>query len=572
MQLRKYQQEAVESVFRYFSKTNLPANASPVIKLPTGSGKSLVIAALTKRLVEEYDCRVIMATHRAELIKQNLGDLLRYWPEADCGIYSASIGKRESNRRIIFAGIQSAFRNFSEFGHRDILIVDEAHMINPNEGTSYQKFIDGLRLVNNDVRLIGLTATPYRIGQGLITQGSNALFTSICYDANERDLIAQGFLSPLVSVGRGLVDTSTIRKTALDFASDELDLAFNVDQITGTVASDIVKEFKSGERKKALVYGTSIKHANNLAEAIRNKGLIAVVVDGSTEQEEREKIYAAFREGEIHCLCSCDVLTTGFNVPAVDLIAVVRATISTSLYVQILGRGMRIAPGKFDCLILDYGENVKRHGPIDEIKIKPKQPRGEGGKAPFKYCSNCGAECHAVARTCAHCDHEFPAIEKKASNKASHLQPLSNGTQKEFKHTIVKPEQRWICKSTIVRKHFKKGVKDAPPTVRVDYFGDENHFGLIASQWLCPEHQGFARNSFERFWRTNAKNNAIPMNCDELLQRFDELGEIVEVITQEKEDSEFVEVKRIICKPKEKKEKPKDEIDPLHFFDDDLPF
>jgi DNA repair protein RadD len=535
MQLRKYQQEAVDSVFAYFAKSNLPPLASPAIKLPTGSGKSLVIAAIVKRAIEEYDCRILMATHRAELIDQNRNDLLKYYPEADIGIYSASLGARNKKNRIIYCGVQSAVKRFDEFGFRDIMLIDEAHLVNAESGTQYERFISGLRRNNEDMRCVGLTATPYRQDQGLITQGKDALFNSICYSANELDLINQGYLSPLVTGKTITVDTDGIKKTSIDFNMAELDLAFNVDAVTTTVVKDIVDAFAQG-RKKALVYGVSIEHCHKLKEAIRETGLIAEVITGEDSREKRKSIYEAFHDGAIHCLVSCDVLTTGFNEPAVDLIVLVRATISTALYVQILGRGMRIHPEKKDCCILDYGGNIARHGPIDQIKIKPKQKKGEGD-APTKTCKACGGDNHAAARTCQYCDAEFPAPEKKASNFASNLAPISSGKNR---HTIEEPQEKWIVKDVNVMRHRKRVDDGKPPTVRIDFYGDDMMIHKIVSQWLCPEHDGFAQRNFANWWRKYAKTS-VPSTCDEVILRWNEMPKILDVTTKKTENN-FKEV------------------------------
>jgi DNA repair protein RadD len=177
-----------------------------------------------------------------------------------------------------------------------------------------------------------------------------------------------------------------------EFAANDLELASDVDKINDAVAGDIKKALDSG-RTSALVFGTSVAHARRLANATRMQGISTETITGDTPPGERDVIIAAFKSRKLNCITSCDVLTTGFDAPVVDVIALVRPTMSPSLYVQMVGRGMRTAEGKTDCLLLDYGGNIARHGPIDNVRVRPRPP-GEGD-APVKICPECCACCAA---------------------------------------------------------------------------------------------------------------------------------------------------------------------------------
>jgi DNA repair protein RadD len=219
---------------------------------------------------------------------------------------------------------------------------------------------------------------------------------------------------------------------------------------------------------------------------------------GDTPSAQREAIINDFKAGRIQCLTNANVLTTGFNAPAVDLIAMLRPTKSAGLYVQIVGRGCRLAPGKTDCLVLDFAGNIARHGPIDAIK--PKTPKaGEDGDAPTKACPECDSIVHAAVRQCPDCGHMFPEPQIKIDAKASTLDILSGGP----------PE--WVPVTRVsYARHDKTGK---PPSLRVDYWsGLSSH-----SEWVCIEHQGYARQKAASWWANRAPGLPLPRGVDEAL-------------------------------------------------------
>lgn len=543
MEKRWYQTEAVEAPFAYWSKEGLPDLASPCIEIPTGGGKSAVIGWTVRRLVEEHGARVIVATHRSELIEQDAHDMREVWPEAPIGIYSATLNKREWHSRVVIAGVQSAYRNAAKFGHRDVLIIDEAHLVSSDEGGQYWRLIEGLRKINPDMRLIGYTATPYRMGQGYVTSGDGALFSAIPYRVSVRKLIDDGFLAPLITGSvSASIDITDVATRAGEFVARDLELACNIQEITDHVADDVHAALLSG-RRLALVYGVSVAHASFLRNALRMRGVPSEMIDGAMDRPARRAIIAAFRAGEIRALTSCDVLTTGFNVPAVDVVALVRPTQSTALYVQIIGRGMRTSPGKADALVLDYGGNIARHGPVDAIRVKAKEKRDSGDAlAPVKECPTCCADVPTAVRECPHCGHAFPPPQRKANKAASYLPALS----------IKMPMQKSThdVGSYTIQLHRKRSG-DGPPTVRVDYFeaDSSNHIGeKIASEWLCVEHEPgtFPHRKWVQWWRDNVGAKDIPGTAVDAVSRLNtgELPKIVKVVVEP--DAEFTRVVKLI--------------------------
>ena len=538
MKLRDYQQEAVDAVLAYWGK----GGANPLVEVPTGGGKSAILGELARVVVGECGGRVVIATHRAELIEQDAAACRRVWPMAPLAVWSASLNKR-GVAPITVCGVQTVARKARDLGVVDVLIVDEAHLIPPEGAGQYQTLVRGLREVNPALRIVGLTATPYRLGQGYLTQGEGALFSSIVYRVEIPRLVAAGHLAPLVTGAVGAqIDTSTLAIRAGEFAMRDLELAADIAEVTECVADDVAAALAAG-RTSALLFGCSVAHAEHLAEALAARGTECAVITGETDQFTRQAIIGRFRRRELAALASCDVLTTGFDAPCVDTLAVVRATASPSLYVQIVGRGMRPAEGKTDCLVLDYGGNIARHGPVDEIKIRPKS-KGEGGM-PWKICDNCSAVQPAGARVCSECDYEFPEPEKRANTEASALPVLSTGAigggPASTKHAIGE---------TQFHVH-KKRSGDGPPTVRVDYYGAEPEGASsawvptkVASEWICVEHEGFAHSKAAKWWALHV-GTRMPATVAEAVERLraGEMPSVVEIETRP--DGDYTRVVRL---------------------------
>ena len=339
MKLRDYQSAAVDAVIAYWER----GGTNPLVEVPTGGGKSAILGELARVIVQECGGRVVIATHRAELIEQDAAACRRVWPDAPVGVYSASLGQR-SVKAITVCGVQSIAKRAGILGRVDVLIVDEAHLISPDGGTQYRRLIETLRRENPALRVVGLTATPYRLGQGYLTQGLDALFSSIVYRCAIPDLISQGYLSPLVTGDASTtVDTSTVGHNAGEFVLRDLELAADVASVTERVADDVAAAIREGGRTSALLFGVGVGHAAHLRDAMIERGISCELIVGETEQIVRQAVIAKFRRRELTAIASCDVLTTGFDAPIVDVLAVVRPTCSASLWVQMVGRGMRVA-------------------------------------------------------------------------------------------------------------------------------------------------------------------------------------------------------------------------------------
>lgn len=499
LELRPYQTAAIDGLYRYWADRK---GDNPIIVAPTGSGKSLIIAHLIKDAMSYPGTRVLMLTHVKELIQQNADELLGLCPELkdDIGFYSASLKKKVLRKPITFAGIQSIHkRAYDIVPAPDLVIVDEAHLIPKTDGTRYNKFLADLRTCNPGVKVVGLTATPYRLDSGWLHEGENAIFDGIAYDIPVADLMEQGFLAPVISKsGVKTIDLSNVGKRGGEYIESELAKAASDPELVTETVAEIVRY--GAERKAWLVFACGVNHAELLRAEFKTHGIEADVVTGADSMGDRADKIERFRRGESKCLINVNVLTTGFNVPHVDLVAMVRATESTGLYIQIVGRGTRIAPGKENCLVLDYGDNVMRHGFIDKIKPKIKG-KSQDGEAPVKKCPECLTVNHAAVRLCIECGFQFPPPQFNHGTKAYSGAMISTQVQAE-----------WVDVDDVGYARWRKEGK--PDSIRVTYY-----CGLIkVSEWLCPDHGGYAA---ERYHKRMPSLGATAMTTEDAMNECD---------------------------------------------------
>jgi DNA repair protein RadD len=406
--LRDYQQRTIDQLYSWFEAGH---SGNPCLVLPTGSGKSHIVAALCKDALQNWpETVVLMLTHVKELIEQNAEKMRQHWPGAPMGIYSASIGKKQLGEPITFAGIQSIRTKARKIGHVDLVIIDECHLVNHKDEGGYRQFLSELMVINPALRVVGLTATPYRLGHGLITD-KPALFDALIEPVSIEELVFKGYLANLRSkVTKSRLDTTGVHKRGGEFIESELQSAVDTDDNNQRVVREVID--LAGDRKAWLFFCTGVKHAMHIAEVLRQQGITAECVTGETPKKERETILAAFKRGEIKALTNANVLTTGFDYPDIDLVAMLRPTMSASLYVQMAGRGMRVKSHTDHCLVLDFAGVVATHGPI--TNVQPPKKAGDGnGEAPVKVCDNCGELVHISVMVCPACGHAFPEPERK---------------------------------------------------------------------------------------------------------------------------------------------------------------
>ena len=500
MELRYYQKEAIDSIFKYF-ETN---DGNPIVALPTGTGKSLCIAGFMETVVKAWPFqRFMVLTHVKELISQNYKTLLRIWPTAPAGVYSSGLGKREAAHTIIFGGVASVVNRVEMFGHRDLLLIDEAHLLSPNDGTMYQKVIEQMRILNQNLKVIGFTATPYRLGQGMLTDGG--VFTDICYDKTNmrgfNELLEAGYLSRLVTPGniKTQLDVSGVKlDSSGDYKKNELQAAVDKNDVTIKALTELCRFGQ--DRKLWLIFASGIEHAEHIAELLNEWGIATAVVHSKMKESRDEAIQAA-KSGEIRCLVNNNILTTGVDIPHIDLIGMLRPTVSPGLWIQMLGRGTRICEGKDNCLVLDFAGNTKRLGPIND-PIIPRKKGTRSGTAPIKLCPQCDVLLHASARICDNCGYEFPRYPK-ITRAASEHELIRTGF----------PETKWIGVTGVYYgKHQKSGKS---PCVKVSY-----QCGLrVFTEYVFPEGKGL---KFSKWWQGRSEA-PVPNTVDEFFKLMEHL-------------------------------------------------
>lgn len=514
MLLRSYQREAIDNAWTWLREQP----GSPLVVLPTGAGKSAVLTTMCREAVESWNGRVLVLTHVKELLEQLYETINRVWVSdlgrAPVGLYSAGLGKRETDQPVIIAGIQSVYRRGTEIGRFDLVLVDEAHLIPKDGDGMYLSLLETLRVINPNLRLVGLTATPYRLDSGWLF-GEGCLFAGICHDTPVRKLIDEGFLSPLRGKDGGAPGLAGVHKRGGEFIADELE-AVMIDEDRVAAAIEEIAKF-GADRRAWLIFCCGVKHAHMVADRLKAASSAGVaVVTGDTPAVERAELVRAYKARELRCLVNVNVLTTGFDAPHVDLVALLRPTCSPGLYYQMVGRGLRRAAGKTDCLILDLGGNIARHGPVDAIRVRSKhqQADAEPGEAPTKTCPTCREILPAAARMCNACGFEFPRELAKHAAKADTSAPLT--VYEETWHDVQMVD--WCV-------HTKRDAPPtAPKTLRLIYsYG----FRTTVNEFICVEHQGFARRKAVDWWMSHGLGSDVPTTAsaaEKALAEADQVG------------------------------------------------
>jgi DNA repair protein RadD len=502
VQLRPYQREAVDAVYSHLEHRR----DNPCVVIPTGGGKTPVIATMCRDAVNWWKIRVLVLAHVRELLSQSAEKIQTIAPELGCGIYSAGLNRKEMTQPVTVAGIQSIWKRATEFDPFGLIIVDEAHLI-PDDGPGmYRHFIEQAKVVNPHLRVVGLTATPYRMRTGPICKpGPTSILNHVCYEIGVDALIEQGYLCGLRSKsGTIRPDLSGVHVVRGEYDEGEAERAMMATGMVEAACQELAA--LTVNRNAVLIFCCGIAHARAVCERLSlAHGITPGFVCGATPSAERAKLVEDFKNGKIKYMVNVGVFTTGFDAPNVDAVILLRPTKSPGLYYQMVGRGFRLHPDKVDCLVLDYGENIINHGPVDRIKSPGKTPDDQPGRPPHKVCPQCSEVVPAASAFCPFCMFEFPPREYSHDKEASEASILSP------KRPVVDPSQWRDVTGVYYSRHEKRSDPTAPPTLRVDY-----QLGLTerVSEWVCIEHKGFAGSKARRWWaeRTTAK---MPPSVDE---------------------------------------------------------
>lgn len=511
---RTYQVEAINAAFNYFG-TNSTGHC--LIAAPTGVGKALIIAGFICEVMRRYpDQRIMQLVHSKELVDQNHKTLKRVWPNSCSGTYCAGLDAKDTVHPIIFGSLGSVRNNIPAFGWRDLIILDEAHTLSPDEATGYQKIIAGLMEINPNLRVIGLSATVFRLGQGLLTD--NGFFTDVCFDitglAAFNRLIAEGWLSPLIipSQIKNQLDITGIAISKGDFNQGHLQKAVDKQEITEAAIKEALEH--GYDRNCWLVFASGIEHSEHVASTLQSYGISAAAVHSKITDDERDERILAFKTGKLKALVGFRVMTTGFDHPPIDLIIDLYPTVSPGMHVQKMGRGTRPYDGsdpnfpyaKRNCLVLDFSNNTRRNGPINDPCI-PKRKGDKTGDAPIKICDVCGLYNHASSRYCG--GKPYPTDEGCGAEflfKTKLVRTAGTDVLIAGDEPVV---ETFEVTRVIYHKHNKIGSQ---PSLKVSYYCGLQRY----SEYVCLEHLGMAKTRAKNWWRQRHASEP-PETVDEAL-------------------------------------------------------
>lgn len=517
IQERWYQTEAIAAINNHLATKR----TNPCLVLPTGSGKSPTAARMIRDWCVKWpSTRVCVLAHTKELVLQNARSLVRWWPEGSIGVYSAGLNSRDTKSSVIFAGIQSVHKRALELDWLDVIVVDECHRIPADGEGQYRTFIADAKKINDNVRVIGMTATPYRLGVGKVC-GPGKILNEICYEVGVAKLIEQGYLCNLIGkpgVQDGQADVSGVRIRNGEYKADDLEQAVNKLDVVEAACAEIVQRF--ADRKAWLIFCAGIDHAKNVSDALDGLDIEAPVISSKTSKADRDELIERYKARDLRCLVTVNILSEGFDAPHVDAIAMLRPTKSPGLYYQQIGRGFRIDPGKSDCLVLDYAGNIAEHGPVDNIK--PPKTKGLNGKDKLdpgplvKACPECQELVPIKDLMCRSCGYIWPSermMESTPDNGPKHSAQAADAP------ILSRDIPRIVNWHDVDDVHYSMHTKaNKPPSMRVDYT-----CGMaVFSEWICVEHTGYARQKAARWWFDRAKENA-PSSVDDALQVSDRL-------------------------------------------------
>ena len=500
--LRPYQEQAKLAVYEHLRARN----DSPCVVIPTAGGKTPLMASICKDAVGQWGGRVLLLAHVKELLEQSVEKLTEVCPEVNFGVYSASMKRRDTTHSVIVAGIQSVYKRACELEAFDLVIVDESHLI-PLEGDGmYRQFLADARVVNPNLRVIGFTATPFRLKTGEICTPDGFL-NHICYQIGVRELIRDGYLCPLVTkAGKSKVDTSGLHVRGGEFVGDEVETLMDQDSLVRAACAEIVECTR--DRNACLIFASGVPHGRHIVDVLTGThGVECGFVCGETPIAERERLLDRFRAGGLKYLVNVNVLTTGFDAPNIDCVALVRPTMSPGLYYQMVARGFRLHPGKQNCLVLDFGGTVLRHGPVDQIKVSTRP--GGNGETPAKECPKCQAVIAAGYAVCPGCDYVFPPAERQKHDATASEAGILSGQV---------TDTEYVVRDVFFSVHQKHGAADdAPRTMRVDYKLGLNHW---QAEYVCFEHDGYARQKAIAWWKARSPD-PVPDTADRAVELAD---------------------------------------------------
>ncbi len=480
-QLRPYQIEAEKALHAHICGKD----TNPCVVLPTGSGKSVSMASIIRKWHRDTPwVRGCILAHRKELVQQNAEKLNALYPEGNVGVFSAGLGQRDYDSPLLFASIDSIFKRSGEFAPFDFIFVDEAHRIPPSGEGKYRTFIDGCREFNSSLRVIGWTATPFRMGCGPICHKDHVL-NEICYEAGIKDLISQGYLSVLRSkVSVATPNLKGVKKNSGgDYIVKALAAVTNKEALVKRAVREALDVMQIEGRKAAIFFCVDVEHCLAVSRELASWGFLAPPVTGKTPRKDRDQIISDFKNKKLRGVCCVNVLTEGFDAPHIDCIVLLRPTLSAGLFSQMVGRGLRIEDGKRDCIVLDFAGCIEEHGPIDLL--------GTGLKTVMAICADCRESFSRALRICPSCEWEIPRQEVERLETEERERKMHG--DKASKRSIISMPEAHSVDSITASRHRKPG---SPDSLKVQY-----RCGMsVFREWVCLDHEGYAGRSAKQWW------------------------------------------------------------------------
>lgn len=496
---RAYQIECEDALIKDVLASTTDSMIHPLAAVPTGAGKTKIMGNFIYKLLELCPYyNILILSHTENILKQDHEAISSFFPGIRIGLYSSGLRSR-SIEKITVAGIQSVYKNAKYFKKFQIVIIDEAHTVPTRGNGMYRQFF---RVVN--ATRIGLTATHFRTGHGLLHEGEGRMFNKLSYDLSSMDnfnkLVDDGYLTNLISKPTEMImDVDGLRKAAGDFNQKDLSERFDRETITKRAVAETVN--MGYNYKSWLVFAIDIAHADNITEELIKLGISAVSLHSRAEID-RHQVTEDFINKKFRALVSVGMVTTGFDAPNVDLLVLLRPTMSPVLHVQMVGRGLRVCEGKTHCLVLDFAGNTERLGPINNVQIPVKGKKKGNGQPITKRCPHCGCIFHPTVKICDVCGHEFEFVQKLRTSN-SELEIVQRAQEKK---------ERWVNVSSVSYAIHEK--KNFPDSLKVTY-----HCGISSfSEYVCLNHNGYAKHMATNWVSFRWTGKYFPLNVAQLFR------------------------------------------------------
>ena len=518
---RDYQKYATDCAVRDIAVKD----CHPISAIPTGAGKTIIMGKIIQKYIKINPThKILVISFVQEILVQDREALQRFFPDEIIGLYSAGLGSKII-RNITVAGIQSIYKKGEIFKNFDLVIVDEAHVMPPKGNGMFKQFFSKVHGTR-----VGLTATPFRTKQGYLHEGKGAWFNKISCDLCTINafnyLVDKGYLTTLHAPTTNLqLDPKRVRTIAGDFNNKDLSQKFDRDEITSMAVKEVIEFGKN--YKSWLIFAINIEHAENINRELQSYGIKSKALHSHTAKN-RKYIIKDIKAGDLRCVVSVGMVTTGFDAPNIDLIVLLRHTKSPILHVQMIGRGLRVCKesGKTHCLVLDFAGNIKRLGAVNDVQVPGAKKKKKDGQAVVKTCPECSCMHHPTVRICNACGHVFIFKTK--------LQPTP-GNQEIVKKNEKRIPSAWLDVTDVKYSVHRK--ISSPDSLKVEYICGISRI----AEYVCYNHSGFAKHKADHWVNYRWTKTHIPKNVDILCDNAEYLKKPEKILVSNKSKYPVIE-------------------------------